>query len=106
MTQFWKYVVCCLKDKAVPLHAMGRLAEKRYSSYLFSTSALDGGEWLASCLGHALAPGKGPPAPIVQVAGWAPEQVWTHRPRRKVLSPLPGIESRLPGRPARGQTLY
>jgi hypothetical protein len=40
-----------------------------------------------------LPPGKGPPVPIVQEAGWAPE-------------PLPGIEPRLPGRSARSQTLY
>jgi hypothetical protein len=38
-----------------------------------------GNEWSASRLGRALAPGKGPPVPIVQEAGWAPEQVWTQR---------------------------
>jgi hypothetical protein len=66
--------------KAVPLHAMKALGgERRYSSYSFSTSALDRGEWSASCPGHALAPGKGPPVPIVQEAGWAPELVWTQR---------------------------
>jgi hypothetical protein len=27
--------------------------------------------------GRALATGKGPPVPIVQEAGWAPEPVWT-----------------------------
>jgi hypothetical protein len=27
--------------------------------------------------GRALTPGKGPPVPIVQEAGWAPETVWT-----------------------------
>jgi hypothetical protein len=26
-----------------------------------------------------LPPGKGPPVPIVQKAGWAPEPVWTQR---------------------------
>jgi hypothetical protein len=26
-----------------------------------------------------LPPGKGPPVPIVQEAGWAPEPVWTQR---------------------------
>jgi hypothetical protein len=39
---------------------------RRYSSYLLSTSALDGGEWSASGTGRALAPGKGPPVPVVQ----------------------------------------
>jgi hypothetical protein len=36
---------------------------------------------------HALAallpPGKGPPVPIVQEAGWAPEPVWTQRLEEK-----------------------
>jgi hypothetical protein len=36
-----------------------------------------GGEWSASRPGRALPPGKGPPVPIVQEAGWAPEPVWT-----------------------------
>jgi hypothetical protein len=40
-----------LKSKAVPLHAT--TGERRYSSYSFSTSALDGGEWLVSRLGRA-----------------------------------------------------
>jgi hypothetical protein len=53
--------------------------ERRYSSYSFSTSELDGGEWSASRPGRALSPGKGPPVPIVQEAGWAPEPVWTQR---------------------------
>jgi hypothetical protein len=66
----------------------------------------------------ALAPGKGPPGPIVQEAGWAPEPLCPNRlwvgPRAgldieaagKIRLPLPGIERRSPGRPARSQTLY
>jgi hypothetical protein len=50
-------------------------------------------------------PGKGPPVPIVQEAGWAPELVWTQA-RGKIISSLPGIEPRWPGRPARSQNLY
>jgi hypothetical protein len=50
-------------------------------------------------------PGKEPPVPIVQKAGWAPEPVWTQRLEEKSLSPLPEIEPRSPGRPARSQTL-
>jgi hypothetical protein len=46
---------------------------ERSSSYSFSTSALDRGEWSASRPGRALPPGKGPPVPIVQEAGWASE---------------------------------
>jgi hypothetical protein len=59
------------------MEALG--GERRYSSYSFLTSALDGGEWSASRPGRALAPGKGPPVPIVQEVGWAPELVWTQR---------------------------
>jgi hypothetical protein len=56
-----------------------RLGERRYSSYSFSTSALDGGEWSASRPGRALAQGEGTLVPILQEAGWAPEPVWTQR---------------------------
>jgi hypothetical protein len=69
--------------------------EKRYNSYSFSTSALDG-EWLASRPGRTFAPGEGSTVPIVQEAGWAPEPVWTQRLEKKILSPLPRIEPRSP----------
>jgi hypothetical protein len=59
------------------------LGERRNSSYLFSTLVPDAGEWSASPLGRALAPGKGPPVPIVQEAGWASEPVWTQRLEEK-----------------------
>jgi hypothetical protein len=40
----------CKTLKAVPLHATKALrGERRYSSYSFLTSALDGGEWSVSC---------------------------------------------------------
>jgi hypothetical protein len=32
--------------------------------------------------------------PRAQEAGWTPEPVWTQEARRKILSSLPGIESR------------
>jgi hypothetical protein len=66
-----------------------RLGERRYSSS-FSTSALDGGEWSASRPGRALPPVKGPPVPIVQEAGWAPEPVWTQRLEEKSFCPCRG----------------
>jgi hypothetical protein len=66
-------------SKAVPLHA----TERKYSSYSFLTSALDGGEWSASRPGRALPPGKDPPVPIEQEDGWAPEPVWTQRLEEK-----------------------
>jgi hypothetical protein len=59
-----------------------RLRERRYSPYS-STSALDGGKLSASHPARALAKGKGPPVPIVQEAGWAPEPVWTQRLEEK-----------------------
>jgi hypothetical protein len=57
----------------------GAWVKRRYSSYSFSTSALDGRGWSASRPSRDLALGKGPPVPIVQEAGWAPEPVWTQR---------------------------
>jgi hypothetical protein len=62
---------------------MKALEGEEYRSYSFTTSALDGDEWSASLPGHALTPGKGPPVPIVQEAGWAPEPVWTQRLQEK-----------------------
>jgi hypothetical protein len=50
-------------------------------------------------------PGKGPPVSITQEAGWVPEPVWIQA-RGNILSPLPEIEPRSPGRLARSQTLY
>jgi hypothetical protein len=63
------------------------LGGEEYSSYSFSTSALDGGEWSASRPGRALPPEKGPPVPIVQEAGWAPEPVWTQKLEEKSFAP-------------------
>jgi lambda repressor-like predicted transcriptional regulator len=65
-----------LKAKAVPLHTM-KVLEGRYSSYSFSTSTLDRGEWSVSRPGRTLSPRRGPPVPTVQEAGWAPQLVWT-----------------------------
>jgi hypothetical protein len=58
--------------------------ERVYSSYSFTTSVVDGGEWSASRPDRALPPGKGPPVPIVQEAGWVPESVWTQRLEEKI----------------------
>jgi hypothetical protein len=68
------------KGKAVPLRSIeAHLGDRRYSSYSFLSLALEGGEWSASRPGRALPPGKEPPVPTVQEAGWAPEPVWTQR---------------------------
>jgi hypothetical protein len=78
-----KYTVN-VKGKAVPLRSIeAHLGDRRYSSYCFLTSALEGGEWSASRPGRALPPGKEPPVPIVQGGGWAPEPVWTQRLEEK-----------------------
>jgi hypothetical protein len=65
-----------IKGKAVPQHT--------YEGARWETSALDGGEWSASCPGRALPPGKEPPVSIVE-AGRAPEPVWTYEVRGKIL---------------------
>jgi hypothetical protein len=79
---------------------------RSYSSHSFSTSALDGGEWSASRSGRSLPPGKGPPVPIVQEAGWAPEPVWTQRLEEELSFLCQGSKPRSPGRPVRSQTLH
>jgi hypothetical protein len=82
------------------------MGERMYSSYSFTTSALDG----VSGQRHAPAAlypwGKDPPVPIGQEAGWVPEPIWGQRVEEKSSLPPPGIEPRLPGRPVRSQTLY
>jgi hypothetical protein len=55
-----------------------RLGERRYSSYSFSTSALDGGEWSASCCGRALTSGKGRRYPLDRRLGGPQSRSW-HR---------------------------
>jgi hypothetical protein len=71
--------------------------ERRYSSYPFLTSALEGGEWSASRPGRTLPPGKEPPVPTVQEAGWAPQPVWTQRLEEKSSAPVgartPAVQS-------------
>jgi hypothetical protein len=66
-----------LKAKAVPLHAMKALGWRGGMLLLIRDLCTRWGEWSAPRPGCALAPGKGPPVPIVQEAGWAPEPAWT-----------------------------
>jgi hypothetical protein len=90
--------------KMVPLLSIeAHLGDTMCSSYSFLTSALEGGEWSASRPGRPLLPGKEPPVPTVQEAGWAPEAVWTQRLEEKILCLSRGW---IPGRPVRSQTLY
>jgi len=76
-----------VKGKAIPLRHEDIKGERMCTSYSFFTSALDGGEWSASRPGRGLPPRKGPPLPIVQEAGWAPEPVWTQRLEEKSFAP-------------------
>jgi hypothetical protein len=59
-----------------------RLGKRRYSSYSFPTSALEGGEWSASRPGRALGPGKGPRYPLYRRLG-GPQSRSGHRGYRK-----------------------
>ena len=68
------------------------------------TTALEGGEGLASRPGRSLPPGKDP-VPIVQEAGWAPGPVWTGAEN---LTTPPGFDPRWDSNPeshqAKGHT--
>jgi hypothetical protein len=77
-------------------HLWRRRGERRYSSYSFTTSALDGGEWSVSRPCRALPPENGGPVPIGQEAGWAPEPVWTQMLQEKSSLPAPGSNPDLP----------
>jgi hypothetical protein len=56
----------------------GTWGERRYSSYLFLTSALVGGEWSVSRPGRALPQGKDPRYPLYRRLG-APQSRSGHR---------------------------
>jgi hypothetical protein len=73
------------KSKVKLFHYMPwrHMGERRYSSYSYLTSALDGGEWSASRPGHILLPGKEPSVSIGQEVGWDLEPVWTQRLEEK-----------------------
>jgi hypothetical protein len=91
------------KGKAVPLHAMEALGGRGGIAPTHSRPRhLMGVSGQRHAPATLLPPGRGPPVPIVQEAGWASG----HRGYRKNPLPPPGIEPRSPGRPARSQTLY
>jgi hypothetical protein len=79
--------------------------KRRYSSYSFSNSALDGvsGQRHAPA---ALEP-RGKDLRYPRTGGWVgPRAGLDTQATGKILSPLPGIEHRSSGHPARSQTLY
>jgi hypothetical protein len=87
-----------VKAKAVPLHATMALG--------WTGLGIRWGWVVSVTLRPRFSPWERAPVPTVQDAGWAPKPVWTQRLQEKILSPLPGIEPRSPGRLARNQTLY
>jgi hypothetical protein len=63
---------------------------EEYSSYSFTTSALDGGEWSASRPGRALTPGERTPG-THWTGGWVgPRAGLDTETRGKILSPCRG----------------
>jgi hypothetical protein len=78
------------KGKAVPLHAMEALGgESRYSSYSFTTSALDGGEWSASRPSRAFTPGERTPSTHWS-GGWVGPRAGLDTEEEKILCPCRG----------------
>jgi hypothetical protein len=80
------------------------LGERRYSSYSFLTSALDGGEWSAWCPSHAFFnPGEKTPS-TYWIGGWVgPRASLDAEVPVNILCPCWGSN---PSRPACSQTLY
>jgi hypothetical protein len=73
----------------------GAWGERTYSSYSFSTSVLDGGEWSASCPGRALAPGNDPGTHYTGV--WVGLRAGLDTDARgKILCPYGGSNPNLP----------
>jgi hypothetical protein len=80
----WTLTLGCLNfiHKSTPIL---KVNHSRYTPWmrLGEISALDMGEWSASRPGRASPTGKGPPVPIQQESGKAPEPVWTQRLEEK-----------------------
>jgi hypothetical protein len=60
---YFRYTLL-LKGKEVPVHTMEAQGERRYSSYSFMTSALDGVNGQHHAPAALFPPGKGPALPI------------------------------------------
>jgi hypothetical protein len=69
--------------RAVPQNAMEALGGREGTAPLILDLGIRWGEWSTSHPGRALAPGKGPPVPIVQEAGWTSEPVCSLRLEEK-----------------------
>jgi hypothetical protein len=91
--------------KAFQQHIYGGAGERMYSSYLFTTSALD----RVSGQRHApvvLYPRERTSGTYCTGDWVGPTAGLDTQARGKILLPLAGIEPRSPGRPVRSQTLY
>jgi hypothetical protein len=71
----------------------GAWGERRYSSYSFSTSALDGGEWSASRPGRAFTPGERTPGTHC-TGGWVGPRAGLDT---EVRGEIDGLSPRRPG---------
>jgi hypothetical protein len=84
--RLWNHQSVCLSVCASPTNKLKlshymprrRLGGEEYNSYSFSTSALDRGEWSASCPDRVLALGKGPPVPIAQEVVSPTNNLWNY----------------------------
>jgi hypothetical protein len=95
-----------LKLKAVPPHAMKALGGRGDRAPTHSWPRHYMG-WVVSVTPWPrFSPGEGTPRYQLYRRLGGPQSRSGHRGWRKILSPLPGIEHRSPGRPARSQTLY
>jgi hypothetical protein len=100
----YNYVtMICIKRQShnTPMEAQG---ERMYSSFSFTTSALD--EVVSVTLRPRYIPRERIPNTHCTVGWVGPKAGLDTEVRRKILSPLPGFEPRSPDRPARSQTLY
>jgi hypothetical protein len=102
--KFWNYIFnlgrTVIKKKLSRYMPWG---ERRYSSYSYLTSALDGGERSASRPSRALPPGETTPS-THWIGGWVgPRAGLDAGARRKILCPCRGSNA---DRPACSQTLY
>jgi hypothetical protein len=103
LTGFWWNVTtgATTEGKKVTRHE-GAWGERRYSSYSFSTSALDGGEWLASRPRPCFTPGERTPG-THWAGGWVGHRAGLDAgARRKILCLCRGSNT---GCPVRRQTI-
>jgi hypothetical protein len=80
------------------------MGKRKYSSYSFMTSLLNGGEWSASRTGHAIAQGKDPRYLLDRKLG-EPHCRSGQRLEKNPLT-LPEIDPQSPGRTVRRKTIY